>query len=395
MPQLEIKMLGDFAIYQNGEDITPAIKRSDNLLKLLCYLVMLKGKNVSAAELTDTVFVEQDYENPVKAVNNLIYRLRKMIDVDENTSYIRRTGDGYAWNMSIDCNLDFVDFEKVADEGIRSALTGEPDEAAFQQAIQLYEDDFLREMVYEHWTVPARQNYKNKFLRCADELIKIYKQQGRNLDIINLCDKAIAIDPYGERIHVAYLEALMAEDRVTQASRHYSYITQLLYNEFGVYASEELKAVYARITGKSKIATNDIDLMEGLQGDQEAGPFFCDYEMFKKLYQLEERRMHRNGQSNCMILFSLTRPDLGPLAQKVKADAKESLRKILTDVLRKGDIACFSADDRAVIYLTAITYESAVKVSERILARFAKQEDKTSVVLHYRITPVEAKSEEA
>ena len=102
--------------------------------------------------------------------------------------------------------------------------------------------------------MPSRQNYKNKFLRCVDELIKILKLHDRNLDIINICDKAIAIDPYCERLHVAYLDALLAEDRVAHAARHYSYITKLLYNEFGVYASEELKAVYARITGKSKLA---------------------------------------------------------------------------------------------------------------------------------------------
>lgn len=391
---LYIKMLGDLTVKKNEEDITPLIKRSDNLLKLLCYLIMLKGKTVSATELTDIVFAEQEYENPVKAVNNLIYRLRKMIDGNETTGYIRRTGDGYSWNMGAAFTLDIMDFERAADEGIRSVLAGEPNEEALQHAIDIYQDDFLREMVYEHWTVPARQNYKNKFLRCVDEIIKILKVTDRNLDIINICDKAIAIDPYCERLHVAYLDALLAEDRVAHASRHYSYITKLLYNEFGVYASEELKAVYARITGKSKLNSNDIDIMQGLNGKEENddGPFFCDYDMFKKLYQLEERRMQRNGQSNCMILFSLTRPDLGPLPIKQQTYARDSLKDILVAMLRKGDIACFSNDDRAVVYLTAITYESAVKVSERILARFAKEVDKTQVVLHCRITPVEPKN---
>ena len=238
---LHIKMLGDLTVKKNDEDITPLIKRSDNLLKLMCYLIMLKGKTVSATELTDIVFAEQEYENPVKAVNNLIYRLRKMIDGNEATGYIRRTGDGYSWNMAAAFTLDIVDFERAADEGIRSVLAGEPNEQALQQAIDIYQDDFLREMVYENWTVPTRQNYKNKFLRCVDEIIKILKATDRKLDIINICDKAIAIDPYCERLHVAYLDALLAEDRVAHASRHYSYITKLLYNEFGVYASRGIK----------------------------------------------------------------------------------------------------------------------------------------------------------
>jgi DNA-binding SARP family transcriptional activator len=393
---LHIHMLGDLTIRKDDEDITSLIKRSDNLLKLLCYLVMLKGKTVSATELTDIVFVEQEYENPVKAVNNLIYRLRKMIDSSEAIGYIRRTGDGYSWNMTAPFTLDILDFEYAADEGIRSVLAGEPDEAALQQSIDLYKDDFLREMVYEHWTVPTRQNYKNKFLRCVDELIKVLRLKQRNLDIINICDKAIAIDPYCERLHVAYLDALLAEDRVAHATRHYSYITKLLYNEFGVYASEELKAVYARITGKSKLNPGDIDIMQTLGDKEESddGPFFCDYDMFKKLYSLEERRMQRNGQSNCMILYSLTRPDLGPLPPKMQSYARESLKSILIAMLRKGDIACFSNEDRAVIYLNAITYEAAVRVSERILVRFAKEVDKSQVVLHYRITPVEPKNKD-
>ncbi len=392
---LDIKMLGDFIVYKNGEDITPVIKRSENLLKLLCYLIMLKGKTVSASELSDTVFAEQDYDNPIKAVNNLIYRLRKLIDIDEDSDFIRRTGEGYSWNMFSGCALDITEFEQAADEGIRLILSGEISEPVLLKAVEIYGDDFLREMVYEHWTVPARQNYKNKYLRCVDELINLYKKQGRSLDIINICDKAIAIDTYSEKMHVAYMDALLAEDRVAHAARHYSYITKLLYNEFGVYASDELKAVYSRITSKSKLSTNNIDMEEGLKEELADGPFFCDYDMFKKLYQLEERRMQRNGQSNCMILYSFTRPDLGPLSQKMQALAREKLKEILIAVLRKGDIACFSNDDRAVIYLNSITYEAAGKVSERILSRFAKEMDKGTAVLHYRISPVEIKTAES
>ena len=122
---------------------------------------MLKGKTVSATELTDIVFAEQEYENPVKAVNNLIYRLRKMIDGNEATGYIRRTGDGYSWNMTAAFTLDIMNFERFADDGAYAPYCRESRTRRLLQQASM----FIRMIFYARWCMSIGRCLRAKTIK--------------------------------------------------------------------------------------------------------------------------------------------------------------------------------------------------------------------------------------
>ncbi|MGI6168789.1 MAG: BTAD domain-containing putative transcriptional regulator [Christensenellales bacterium] len=387
--KLNIQMLGGFSVKKDGLDLTDVLKQAPSLMKVMCYLLAMRGKAVLPDELVEQALSGKEYDNPLKVAHNLLYRLRKILDVEGQPSYIRTVGKGYVWNCDAPNCLDVLKYEQAVDRAAAARRRGETDVVALGEALNFYRGDFLPELYYEQWTMPIRQLLKNKYLACVRSLLEAYKKRGAHGEVITLCEKAIAIDPYSEMLHVYYIDALVAEKRSAYASQHYSYTAQLLYNEFGVQPSAELKAAYERTKAEDSISQMDADaIVSNIQEKEEPdGPYVCDYDTFCKFCQIEQRRMKREGGSHYVVIFSFTRMDYGVLSREVLAAAEETLMDSFQRSLRKGDVVCGLEDKRSIILLNNLSYESARKVVDRVMAAFEKAELPEKVQLHYRISP--------
>jgi hypothetical protein len=203
----------------------------------------------------------------------------------------------------------------------------------------------------------------------------------------------MAIDLYDEKVHVAFLDALVATNRIAHARMHYSYITELLYRDLGISPSAELRDAYAKINSNAKYVQHDMEAILGSFSEEERkaeGPYFCDEEIFHELYKLERRRLQRNGQSNCLMLLTMSNANYGmPSADVLKA-AHNALREVLTASLRKGDVVCIWNDAQVLVMLSSLTYEDAEIISHRIITRFHKAYEGSQLMLQKKISPVQA-----
>jgi DNA-binding SARP family transcriptional activator len=387
--KLKIRMLGGFSVEKNGVSLTDVLKQSASLMKVLCYLAAMRDRVILPDELVEEALGGKEYDNPVKVAHNLLYRLRKLLDEEGQPSYIRTVGKGYIWNCGVSCYMDVVDFESTADEAMQVLSRGEDATQTLEKAVALYRNDFLPELYYEQWTMPIRQLLKNRHLTCLQVLLDIYKKKNEYGKIIAACERAIAVDPYSEILHVYYIDALVADKRAPYAAQHYNYTAQLLYNEFGVQPSAELKAAYERIKAADGISHMDADaIVSSIQETEDPdGPFICDYDTFCKFCNVEQRRMKRDGSSHFVVVFSFTRPDYGALSSSGLFAAEKALMDSFRSTLRKGDVVCALEDKRAIILITSLTLESARKVVERIMSSFMKKRLPERVQLHYRISP--------
>jgi DNA-binding SARP family transcriptional activator len=389
---LTIRMFGVFTIARGEEALTEKLKRSRQLEGLLKYMIAYRGRYVSPEELVDALWETRNCDNTAKAVQNLVYRLRMLIDLPGETSHILYVNGGYGWNSQAGCAIDLEEFDRALEEATLRLRAGAPDIAQYFNALQCYTMDFLANSQYDLWTVALRQAYRLKFTSCVETLIGLLKAENRHQDIIGVCEKAMAIDPYDEKVHVAFVEALVASNRIAHARMHYSYVTELLYRELGISPSQELRAVYAKINGGAQYVQHDIDAILGSFGEEHKpeGPYFCDEEIFHELYKLERRRLQRNGQSNCLMLLTVCNANYGmPPVDLLKA-ARNSLKEVLVASLRKGDVVCMWNDAQVLVMLSSLTFEDAEMIAHRIITRFHKEYAGTPLMLQKKISPVQA-----
>lgn len=384
---LKIKMFGSFNLSRGDQDLTASLKNNRNLCVLMQYLLVQRGKTVSPEELTDVLWDQKDIDNPSKVLQNLVYRLRKFLDTEE-PSHVLHSGNGYMWNSDSDYTLDLEDFEKNMEEGLSSISSTVNDPDILNKAILLYSGDFLEDMAYDLWTVRIRQWYKNKYSACINALFEDLKGQGRFNDIITLCDKALSVDPYDEKVHGVYIEALAREGRMAHAIMHYNYITDFLEKSLGVEPSPELVSIYKRLKETSRFGENFSAIMDDLKeiDDGEPGPFLCNEDMFRRIYQLEVRRMQRNGQSNCLLVFSFHRPDNSTPPKDVAKSAQDTFKPIIMGSLRRGDVVCLRANFEVLAFLNSTTYEGAIVVAQRLQRRFEKSYAGLPLKLQYRVS---------
>lgn len=386
-------MFGVLYVARGDDVLTDRLKRSRQLEGLLKYLIAYRGRFVAPEELVDALWENRNCDNPAKAVQNLVYRLRMLIDMPEQPSHILYVNGGYGWNMQSGYSLDLEEFDRALDEANARLRGGAPDTELYARALQYYSTDFLANSLYDLWTVSMRQAYRLKFTNCVETLIGILKEQERYQEIIGICEKAMIIDPYDEKVHVAFLKALMATNRVAHARMHYSYITELLYRDLGVSPSAELKDAYAQINGNSKYIQHDIDTILGSIKEDERtvdGPYFCDEEVFHELFKLERRRLQRNGQSNCLLLLTVSNANYGMPSTDVLKTARKVLKDVLMTSLRKGDVVCMWNEAQVLILLSSLTYEDAEMISHRIITRFHKAYAGLPLMLQKKISPVQS-----
>ncbi len=384
---LRIKMFGSFALSKGDQDLTAALKNNRNLCVLMQYLLVQRGKTVSPEELTDVLWDQKDIENPSKVLQNLVYRLRKFLDTGE-PSHVLHSGNGYIWNADSNYTLDLEDFEKKVSEGLSTVTGTVQDHEALNKAIQLYIGDFLEDMSYDLWTVRIRQWYKNRYSSCINALFDEMRDQGKYGDIIALCDKALSVDPYDEKVHGVYIEALAKEGRMAHAIMHYNYITDFLEKSLGVEPSPELVNIYKRLKETSRFGENFSAIMDDLKeiDDGEPGPFLCSEDMFKRVYQLEVRRMQRNGQSNCLLVFSFHKPDNTTPTKDVLKGAQDVFKPIIMNSLRRGDVVCMRNNFEVLAFLSSTSYEGAIVVAQRLQKRFEKGYAGVPVKIQYRVS---------
>lgn len=306
----------------------------------------------------------------------MVFRLRRLIGetgCTDSSSYITMAHSCYKWNDDAPYWIDIDEFEKL-NKKAQEAARADIDEAIghYKSALNLYRGEYLSESTYSDWIIPVRNYYRRLYLQCILQLTDLLRKKNNYYSIIEICEKALLLEPFEEEIHIRFLEALIKEGRTKQASSHYQYVTSSFYREMGIKPSPALRNIYRMI--KAEKGGLELDLgtiQEKLKSSEEAkGPFFCDAELFRYLYNLERRRSVRKGQSSYLFLLTPSQRDYRALSPEEQKKIMTGLQDILASKLRIGDICCWWNESQFVILLSGITLEQSEKVIERIKAAF-------------------------
>lgn len=389
--ELTVRMFGKFQTENENGILNKENMRSEMLTRLLAYMISHREKDMTAQELIDVLWPEDQSDNPSGALKNLMYRLRKLMNNTwgESGKYIVTGRGAYQLNPEFVFHVDIEEFEECCRQVFNSEDPAVQQENG-KRAVELYQGMFLSELSSEYWVVSIAAYYHSIYLTMVKRLAALLEKEKKFTDVEEICGKAIQIEPLDEEIHCFLLRAMIADNKQQLAASHYKETVKLLYDSLGVRPSGEMENIYEELQKIQHDHESNIDIIqEDLREEKASGAFFCEYGVFRKIYALESRSSRRLGISVHLALISLY---LDFQIQKEGQDYTDLigegmsvLEETLMKRLRSSDIVCRYSVNQFLVMLPACQYEDAKMVVNRLKDSFYKSGKTNKLLLQYSI----------
>ena len=393
---LNVYTLGCFEVKSGTRVLSNGSKRSQQLWNLFKYILTYRNKRIIQESFFDILWSEKECDNPVKALQNLIYRLRMLLNYEginkDGESIINYSQGCYSWNKEFHYWTDVDEFEDL----YKRAKAFEKSDNFFnaiecyQKALMLYKGEYLSEDSCNEWVTPIINYYHRIYMDIIDKLTKLLKHYGRTKDILKVCEGALMIQPFEESIHLLYIEALIEVGNIKQAQSQYEYVTSMLYKEMGVKPSTALRNLYHQIKRNDDKILLDINSIQEIMMDKDDsdGAFFCESDTFISVYKLECRRVARTKQVLFIGMLTISRVRNRKQDSKVLTKAMGSLLDILIQDLRTGDVVSEWSEAQILVLLPGTTFEQADMVLSRILNKHEMEFDSKDIVVKTVLQPI-------
>ena len=388
--ELTVRMFGKFQTENENGILNKENMRSEMLTRLLAYMISHREKDMTAQELIDVLWPEDQSDNPSGALKNLMYRLRKLMNNTwgESGKYIVTGRGAYQLNPEFVFHVDIEEFEECCRQVFNSEDPAVQQENG-KRAVELYQGMFLSELSSEYW-VSIATYYHSIYLTMVKRLAALLEKEKKFTDVEEICGKAIQIEPLDEEIHCFLLRAMIADNKQQLAASHYKETVKLLYDSLGVRPSGEMENIYEELQKIQHDHESNIDIIqEDLREEKASGAFFCEYGVFRKIYALESRSSRRLGISVHLALVSLY---LDFQIQKEGQDYTDLigegmsvLEETLMKRLRSSDIVCRYSVNQFLVMLPACQYEDAKMVVNRLKDSFYRSGKTNKLLLQYSI----------
>ena len=389
--ELTVRMFGKFQTENEKGILNKENMRSEMLTRLLAYMISRREKDMTAQELIDVLWPDDQSDNPAGALKNLMYRLRKLMSRTwgDGGKYIVTGRGAYQLNPEFVFHIDIEEFEECCRQVFNSEDPAVQQENG-KRAVELYQGMFLSELSSEYWVVSTATYYHSIYLTMVKKLAALLEKEKKFTDVEEICGKAIQIEPLDEEIHCFLLRAMIADNKQQLAASHYKETVKLLYDSLGVRPSGEMESIYEELQKIQHDHESNIDIIqEDLREEKASGAFFCEYGVFRKIYALESRSSRRLGISVHLALVSLY---LDFQIQKDDQDYTDLigvgmsvLEETLMKKLRSSDIVCRYSVNQFLVMLPACQYEDAKMVVNRLKDSFYRSGKTGRLLLQYSI----------
>ncbi len=388
-----VRFFGNFQIILGGAVINESSSRAKRPWHLMQYLMVYRHKTVARQQLIDAMWPDGASEQPDKALKNLVYRARtafaaKGVPFAQDV-VLYRSGN-YQLNNALPWQFDFERFEALYKKAMSKEASDSQSAEAAMEAIELYRGDFLAEQVYEDWVLPYSTYFRTMFFKCVSHTLALLEKEGRDQEIELVCQRALAIDQFEEGLHLAYMNALIRQNKTQAALSHYNKMADLFFREMGVAPCDELREIYQELSQNLNSAETDLFSIKDALREHEVknDAFYCDFEVFRSLYRLEARAAERAGQAVFVGLLTLTEdggetPE-GEVLNKNMALLLDTIHKSL----RRGDVVSRFSLSQYILMLPTITVENAEMVMARVVSRFGSIEPAPGLRVTGKIQPL-------
>lgn len=390
---IRIEMFGGLTISIGDVVIKDSSARSYQLWNFMEYLIAFRNKTISQEELVQALWSEDDIDNPASALKNLAYRVRSLFGshgIPFAKKIITFSKGSYQWNNSLS---SVVDIEQFEDYHKKASNTSNPLEYRidrYMMAISLYKGDFLPGSAHRAWVVPVSSYYRSMYFKCVYEVLRLLVEQDRYQEVEMICKRALIIDQFEENAHKYLILSLIKQGQQSKAIAHYKFVADLFLRELGVNPSPSLRNLYRQISKTTHSVEIDIGIIQQDLRETECsdGAFYCEYEVFKNIYQVQVRAAPRTGQQIFVSLLSVTDAEGNVPDSELRKKAMDGLFKVIQNSTRRCDVFARFSATQYVLILPTTSPENCEMIMGRIVRQFRHDYRTRPIEVHTKIQPI-------
>lgn len=392
LPTIYVNMLGGFSIRIEHHQINDQSNHSKKPWILLEYLITFRNREISPNELIELIWANDKSTNPSGALKTLLFRSRKLLlplNYPTHELIIQSRGS-YAWTKKFKTVVDIDIFESLCNQAFKSNDSPKEKLDLCLSAIDIYKGDFLPQSEWESWVVPISTYYHSLYQKLVHDTIDLLKETESYQKIIDVCQKAIQVEAFDETLHYNLIYSLYKTGNQHGAMEHYNHTVDMFYNEFAITPSDDLKELYKTIRDTKHGITTDLSTIQEILQEESCtkGAFYCEYSVFKDIYQLESRAIIRTGDSIYLCLLTLTDLNGQLLKPAILTKAMDEMNETIRSSLRRGDVFTRYSISQYMILLPTATYENGEIVLRRITQTFRKQYTRRDLMVSYSLQAV-------
>jgi LuxR family transcriptional regulator, maltose regulon positive regulatory protein len=205
-PPLTVQTLGRFEVIRGDSALSASDWGREKAIQLFQYFVTHQGSLIHKTRMFEDLWpelsedkAERDFKVAFNALNDALEPER----ASRTTAvYLERQGPSYGLNPHAPIDIDFTAFETVLNEREKSARL-----ASLQDALKLYQGDFLPEQLFADWTAATRERLSSLFLFGATELAQLLLEAEKLMACAYWCERIIAQDSYWEEAYRLLMHA--------------------------------------------------------------------------------------------------------------------------------------------------------------------------------------------
>ena len=385
-----IRMMGLFTIEAGGAIHEELMAKSRKGISLMQYLILERGRPVSSRRLIRELWGDRRSENPEGALKTMVSRIRNTLNsISPGLGVCIVSGQGnYRWHSLPHVHVDVLE---VID--LINALRHEPPSEGHRKMTEHLIDLFQGDLYLTGDILNGQSTLNwlhNEYLSAVYRYIEILKTNEEYTGICQVCRRALQIDDLDEQLHIELMQALVNLNRSEEAAAEYQKLVRQSRDYYDAELGEELQACYESLAEAGKSIRINLDTIRNELIEKEGGmkgPFFCEYGVFKEVYNIYMRNLERLGSSMFLGVIMLGEAD-----DKANIVRREScmagLQEILRSNMRKGDIITRFSDNTYAMLLPTVNYSSGNMVMERIEALYYQEYSSLAISFYARISPL-------
>lgn len=390
---VQLSILGNFALRINDQFLLAPDSHVTKRRSILCYLILHRDRAVSHTELLETFYEDETQSNPAAALKMQIGRIRKLLSTmigDETPAIISNRGS-YQWNPAITCWVDIETFENLCHDAEQETTSDDDRISLYKRALELYAGDPILEGDNLLWSKALSSRCHIRYVTAMERYAELLNKKAFYTEAEVVCLKAIEKDSTNENLYALLIRALLEQKKIAEAKVYYDNIVDTLQRSLGIHPSAELQQLYSQTLEVKKPWEQDLSLvmkeMRNTPEKQEA--FFCAFEQFKNIYQLEVRRANRDG--GCLHIAMLTVLGFNGkiLSPEVSDVIMEQVQQSIVQNLRQSDVVAQYSACQFIIMLPYANYEDSQMVVERIKNAYHENNPKSVIRFSYQLHEIE------
>jgi len=239
-----VRCLGNFRVQLGGEELTQERWVSAKARDLLAFFVTFRDDHIPAEKVFEALWAEKPGRG-MTAFHTALSRLR-------NALRKQNPAPGFVLVEAGEYHLDVARFNIDVDEfdaalaNARATVDGETAVRWLEQAISLYQGDYLQNLYYD-WLFPERRRISQEYLGMLRQLADYHFTHERYTRSLDLLHRALRMDNLLEDLHCQVMRVYTALGDRAGLMRQYQELNEILASDMGIEPLPATKKLYERL----------------------------------------------------------------------------------------------------------------------------------------------------